>query len=260
MRSSRSETWKPLSGRARLYLGRCALSPRAAAGRWRSRRSIGLPAGLRRRKRSANSIPAEWPDETHTIHLGLIAFGDAIEQLRHAVELALAVPPFRTNLGEICRLAGRADEAVRTRAARLSSIRKIPARSTISASHSSGGANIRKCPAATSAPSCSPPNSPMRTAIVATFCTPCGAYTTRRPLVAVRSSLTRAGSGPGTISAPRCAISSGRRRRRRLQPGARRSAERSRRARQSGARAQGPGATAQRLNQIPDRRCGIRWA
>jgi Flp pilus assembly protein TadD len=65
-----------------------------------------------------NRILAERPEEAHAIHLpGLIAYqsgnlGDAIEQLPRAVELAPAAPLFRTNLGEICRLAGRADEAV----------------------------------------------------------------------------------------------------------------------------------------------------
>ena len=97
-----------------------ALRPLAAGGR----RALALAQEHRATGRLAqaqalcNSIPAEWPDATHTIHLlGLIAYqsgnlGDAIEPLRHAVELALAVPPFRTNLGEICRLAGGADEAV----------------------------------------------------------------------------------------------------------------------------------------------------
>jgi tetratricopeptide (TPR) repeat protein len=79
--------------------------------------SIGPPAGLRRRK-LCNRILAERPDEVHAIHLlGLIPYqsgnlGDAIEQLRRAVELAPAAALFRINPGETCRLAGRADEAV----------------------------------------------------------------------------------------------------------------------------------------------------
>src|ERR1700722_2825266 len=59
------------------------------------------------------------PGEPNATHLlGLIAhqsgnLGEAIEHLRRAVKLAPDVPLYHANLGEMCRLAGRIDDAVK---------------------------------------------------------------------------------------------------------------------------------------------------
>jgi tetratricopeptide (TPR) repeat protein len=139
-----------------------------------------------------NRILPERPDEAHAIHLpGLITcqsgnLGDAIEQLRRAVELAPAVPLFRTNLGEICRLAGRADEAVAPAPRALGLNSKNPG-----ALNNHGIALCERREYQEALGSCERAIvlAPAPTAIVATFCTPCGACTTPRPPIVVRSSL-----------------------------------------------------------------------
>jgi protein O-GlcNAc transferase len=140
-----------------------------------------------------NRMLPERPDEAHAIHLpGLVAYqsgnlGAAIEQLRRAVELAPAVPLFRTNLGEICRLAGRADEAVAYARRALGLNPKNPGALN---NHGIALCERREYQEALGCCERAIVLAPAPTAIVATFCTPCGACTTPRPPIVVRSSLT----------------------------------------------------------------------